>query len=415
MKYLVRDHDEEEEWENRKDIWEDDIIHELPTEDDIETEEDEREEDVESDEEWSTSIVEQRYVGRNEVDNTSREKRYTQKYRGQSDTKYRKTQREKERIIDSKYMHSDSLLEEIEDEENYRDLQEEPEKAVSKSEIEEILEKSWERIRKCLGWIGHWFTKWEIFWRDLKKQLKESRRLHERDLRDTEASDRLPEYFCEKWCIDIRHDKYSLGWERFEVRIFDDFTERVKDREKIHRIDDDNITVLDHPDIFGDKVVEFLERDRALRWRWCESREENISITQSIRHKRTRRRIIRDRYLHRLRISYVGNGKWENSDLFGKDDITGFAILDASSEREIACFLKINRIPISDHCLYGFGSLLKCVGNIFFYIECVILWWDDVVTRRLCTDISVTLEDKRKRTISRIICTHFFGRLRKSY
>lgn len=39
-------------------------------------------------------------------------------------------------------MHSDSLLEEIEDEENYRDLQEEPEKAVSKSEIEEILEKS---------------------------------------------------------------------------------------------------------------------------------------------------------------------------------------------------------------------------------------------------------------------------------
>jgi len=39
-------------------------------------------------------------------------------------------------------MHSDSLLEEVENEQHYSNLEEEPEKAISKSEIQEIFEKS---------------------------------------------------------------------------------------------------------------------------------------------------------------------------------------------------------------------------------------------------------------------------------
>lgn len=39
-------------------------------------------------------------------------------------------------------MHSDGLFEEVENKQNYCDLQEESEKAVSKSEIEEVFEES---------------------------------------------------------------------------------------------------------------------------------------------------------------------------------------------------------------------------------------------------------------------------------
>jgi hypothetical protein len=216
MKYLVRHHNEEEEWENRKDIWEDHIVDELPTEDDIETEKDEREEDIERDEEWSDEYCRgEECRKRGDLWRASREMLYPEEYRGQPNAEDRKTQREKERIIDSKYMHSDCLLEEIQNEQNYRDLQEEPEKAVSETEIQEIFEKSWERIRKCLGWVRHWFTEREIFWGDLQEEFEESWGFHERNLCDTEASDRLTEYFCEKWCIDIRNNKNSFGWERF--------------------------------------------------------------------------------------------------------------------------------------------------------------------------------------------------------
>lgn len=39
-------------------------------------------------------------------------------------------------------MHSDCLLEEIQNKQNYRDLEEEPEKAISETEIQEVFEKS---------------------------------------------------------------------------------------------------------------------------------------------------------------------------------------------------------------------------------------------------------------------------------
>ena len=39
-------------------------------------------------------------------------------------------------------MNSDCLLEEIQHEEHYRDLEEEPEKAISETEIQEVFEKS---------------------------------------------------------------------------------------------------------------------------------------------------------------------------------------------------------------------------------------------------------------------------------
>ena len=39
-------------------------------------------------------------------------------------------------------MHSYGLFEEIQHEEHYRDLEEEPEKAISETEIQEVFEKS---------------------------------------------------------------------------------------------------------------------------------------------------------------------------------------------------------------------------------------------------------------------------------
>ncbi len=137
MKYFIRHHDEEEEWENSEDIWENRIIDEMKLENTVKTEENQRKENVESDEQRASRSIEKWYRSGKKIDNTGGQKSYEQKDWCQWKSENRKTERQEEWVIDTKNIDTNNLLEKIEHQNNNSNLQKESEKTVTKSEIQE--------------------------------------------------------------------------------------------------------------------------------------------------------------------------------------------------------------------------------------------------------------------------------------
>lgn len=81
-------------------------------------------------------------MGGDQIYDTCSQKCQKEKNRRQSDTKDSKTECEKKRIIDAKYMYSDDLFQKIEYKYNNTYFEEEPQKAISKSKIQKKIQKT---------------------------------------------------------------------------------------------------------------------------------------------------------------------------------------------------------------------------------------------------------------------------------